>query len=97
VEHGFIEPEAGLAVPDATGRITVYCGGQIPFNDRAMIAASLNVPEERARVINCLIGGVRRKKTSPSDSRCCSRRRQGARLHGFQPEESLLVHPSAMR
>jgi len=34
VEHGFIEPEAGLAVPGADGRITVYCGGQIPFSDR---------------------------------------------------------------
>jgi len=57
VEHGFIEPEAGLAVPEADGRITVYCGGQIPFSDREQIAATLNVPEERIRVINCLIGG----------------------------------------
>lgn len=57
VEHGFIEPEAGLAVPEATGRITVYCGGQIPFGDREQIAATLNVPESQIRVINCLIGG----------------------------------------
>lgn len=57
VEHGFIEPEAGVAVPGPDGRITVYCGGQIPFSDRAQIAASLNVPEEQIRVINCLIGG----------------------------------------
>jgi xanthine dehydrogenase molybdenum-binding subunit len=57
VEHAFIEPEAGLAVPEAGGRITVYCGGQIPFSDREQIAASLNVPEEQIRVINCLIGG----------------------------------------
>lgn len=58
VEHAFIEPEAGLAVPDPTGRITVYCGGQIPFGDRAQIAATLNLPEDRIRVINCLIGGA---------------------------------------
>jgi xanthine dehydrogenase molybdenum-binding subunit len=57
VEHGFIEPEAGLAVPEATGRITVYCGGQIPFGDREQIAATLNVPENQIRVVNCLIGG----------------------------------------
>jgi xanthine dehydrogenase molybdenum-binding subunit len=57
VEHGFIEPEAGLAVPEATGRITVYCGGQIPFGDREQIAATLNVPESQIRVKNCLIGG----------------------------------------
>jgi selenium-dependent xanthine dehydrogenase len=58
VEHAFIEPEAGMAVPDPTGRITVYCGGQIPFGDRSQIAATLNLPEDRVRVINCLIGGA---------------------------------------
>lgn len=57
VEHAFIEPEAALAMPEANGRLTVYCGGQIPFSDREQIAASLNVPEDRVRVINCLIGG----------------------------------------
>src|SRR5262245_17861984 len=58
VEHAFIEPEAGLAIPDPMGRITVYCGGQIPFGDRSQIAATLNLPEDRIRVINCLIGGA---------------------------------------
>jgi len=58
VEHGFIEPEAGLAVPEATGRLTVYSGGQIPFGDRAQIAATLGVPESQIRVVNCLIGGA---------------------------------------
>lgn len=58
VEHAFIEPEAGLAAPDPTGRITVYCGGQIPFGDRSQIAATLALPEDRVRVINCLIGGA---------------------------------------
>ncbi|MFQ5576084.1 MAG: xanthine dehydrogenase family protein molybdopterin-binding subunit, partial [Anaerolineae bacterium] len=57
VEHGFIEPEAGLAVPEASGRITVYCGGQIPFSDREQIAATLNLPQEKIRVVNMLIGG----------------------------------------
>jgi len=57
VEHGFIEPEAALAMPEANGRLTVYCGGQIPFGDRAQIAASLDLPEDRIRVVNCLIGG----------------------------------------
>lgn len=57
VEHGFIEPEAALATPGADGRLTVYCGGQIPFSDREQIAATLNLPEHRVRVVNCLIGG----------------------------------------
>jgi xanthine dehydrogenase molybdenum-binding subunit len=58
VEHGFIEPEAALAVPEANGRITVHAGGQIPFSDRAQIAASLGIADERVRVVNCLIGGA---------------------------------------
>lgn len=58
VEHAFLEPEAGLAVPEANGRITVYSGGQIPFGDRSQIAATLGLPEENIRVINCLIGGA---------------------------------------
>ena len=58
IEHAFIEPEAALAVPGAGGRITVYCGGQIPFSDRRQIAATLGLPEERVRVVNCLIGGA---------------------------------------
>ena len=58
IEHAFIEPEAGLAVPSPDGRITVYCGGQIPFNDRRQIAATLGLPEERVRVVNQLIGGA---------------------------------------
>jgi xanthine dehydrogenase molybdenum-binding subunit len=57
VEHAFLEPEAALAVPEAGGRLTVYAGGQIPFSDRAQIAATLGVPEEQVRVVNCLIGG----------------------------------------
>lgn len=57
VEHAFLEPEAGLAVPEASGRIIVYCGGQIPFGDREQIAATLNVPQDKIRVVNCLIGG----------------------------------------
>jgi xanthine dehydrogenase molybdenum-binding subunit len=96
VEHGFIEPEAGLAVPDATGRITVYCGGQIPFNDRAMIAASLNVPEERVRVINCLIGGAfgGKEDISVQIHVALLAQKTGRPVKMvFSRKESLLVHP----
>jgi xanthine dehydrogenase molybdenum-binding subunit len=58
VEHAFLEPEAGLAIPQPDGRITVYSGGQIPFGDREQIAATLNLPESQIRVVNCLIGGA---------------------------------------
>lgn len=96
VEHGFIEPEAGLAVPDATGRITVYCGGQIPFNDRACIAATLDVPEDRIRVVNCLIGGAFGGKEDPSVqihvALLAQKTKRAVKLV-FSRKESLLVHP----
>ena len=96
VEHAFIEPEAALAVPDATGRITVYCGGQIPFNDRACIAASLNVPEENIRVVNCLIGGAFGGKEDPiiqiHVALLAHKTKRPVKLV-FTRKESLLAHP----
>jgi xanthine dehydrogenase molybdenum-binding subunit len=96
VEHAFIEPEAALAVPDATGRITVYGGGQIPFNDRACIAASLNVPEENIRVVNCLIGGAFGGKEDPviqiHVALLAHKTKRPVKLV-FSRKESLLVHP----
>ncbi len=96
VEHAFIEPEAGLALPDATGRITVYCGGQIPFNDRACIAASLNVPEENIRVVNCLIGGAFGGKEDPSVqihiALLAQKTKRPVKIV-LSRRESLLVHP----
>lgn len=96
VEHAFIEPEAGLAVPEANGRITVYCGGQIPFSDRSQIAATLNLPEEKVRVINCLIGGGFGGKEDASVQvhvalAAWATKRPVKMV--FSRKESLLVHP----
>ena len=99
VEHGFIEPEAGMALPSvagADGRITVYCGGQIPFNDRRQIAASLDVPEENIRVINCLIGGAFGGKEDVSVQIHIALLAQATGRPVkmvFSRKESLLVHP----
>ncbi|RME77026.1 MAG: aldehyde oxidoreductase [Chloroflexi bacterium] len=96
VEHGFIEPEAGLAVPEADGRITVYCGGQIPFSDRAQIAATLNVPEEQIRVVNTLIGGAFGGKEDVTVQIHIALLAQVTRRPVkmvFSRKESLLVHP----
>ena len=96
IEHGFIEPEAGVAVPDPTGRITVYCGGQIPFGDRAQIAASLNVPESSIRVVNCLIGGGFGGKEDVSVQILVALAAQHtgrAVKMVFSRKESLLFHP----
>ncbi|GIK42587.1 MAG: selenium-dependent xanthine dehydrogenase [Chloroflexota bacterium] len=96
VEHAFIEPEAGLAVPEANGRITVYCGGQIPFGDRSQIAATLNVPEEKIRVVNCLIGGAFGGKEDVSVQIHIALLAQATKRPvkmTFSRKESLLFHP----
>lgn len=96
VEHAFIEPEAGLAVPEATGRITVYCGGQIPFGDRSQIAATLNMPEEQIRIVNCLIGGAFGGKEDVSVqvhvALAAWVTRRPVKMV-FSRKESLMVHP----
>jgi xanthine dehydrogenase molybdenum-binding subunit len=96
VEHGFIEPEAGVAVPGVDGRIVVYCGGQIPFSDRRQIAASLNVPETDVRVINCLIGGAFGGKEDVSVQIHVALLAQATGRPVkmvFSREESIRVHP----
>ncbi len=96
VEHGFIEPEAGLAISGADGRITVYCGGQIPYNDRRQIAASLAIPEDRIRVINCLIGGAFGGKEDVSVqihiALLALKTNRPVKMV-FSRKESMLVHP----
>jgi selenium-dependent xanthine dehydrogenase len=57
-DHAFMEPEAAVGLIDGEGRMVVYVGSQIPFSDRAQIAASLALPEDRVRVIQTKVGGA---------------------------------------
>lgn len=56
-EHGYIEPEAALAVPGGDGRVTVYASCQSPFHLRGHIAANLGIPAARVRVVQAYTGG----------------------------------------
>ncbi|MDZ4241695.1 MAG: xanthine dehydrogenase family protein molybdopterin-binding subunit, partial [Candidatus Omnitrophota bacterium] len=56
-EHAYIEPEAGLGIASADGRVTVYSPTQFPFENRRLIAASLNVLDEQVHMICTPIGG----------------------------------------
>ncbi|MBL8058295.1 MAG: molybdopterin-dependent oxidoreductase, partial [Anaerolineales bacterium] len=56
-EHAFLEPECAIGVPEPNGRLTVYVGSQIPYQDRSQIARCLGVPDEQVRVVGTLIGG----------------------------------------
>ena len=56
-EHAFLEPECAIGRVTDDGRIEVYAGSQIQYEDRRQIAASLAIPESQVRVIGTLIGG----------------------------------------
>lgn len=57
-EHAFLETEAGVAYYDESGVLTLCVGGQNPFKDRQQLALSLNLPEEKIRVLHPMMGGA---------------------------------------
>ena len=56
-DHAFLEPECSIAVPLADGRMEIYVGSQIPYQDRTQVARVMGWPEERVRVVGQLMGG----------------------------------------
>ncbi|MGQ9832369.1 MAG: molybdopterin-dependent oxidoreductase [Candidatus Villigracilaceae bacterium] len=95
-DHAFLEPECSIAVPKPDGRMEVYVGSQIPYQDRTQVARALGWPEERVRIVGQLMGGGFGGKEDIS-----------AQIHAallanvtgrpvkllFDRRESLLVHP----
>ncbi len=58
VEHIFLQPEAGLSYIEEDGTLTVVLATQYPHYDREEVAKTLNLPEEKVRIINTAIGGA---------------------------------------
>ncbi len=56
VEHAYIEPEAGYALPEGDG-VTVHACTQAPVMDRESLAAILNLPESAVRIVPAGVGG----------------------------------------
>jgi xanthine dehydrogenase molybdenum-binding subunit len=56
-DHAFIEPECSIAVPTPEGRMEVYVGSQIPYQDRLQVARALGWDESRVRIVGQLMGG----------------------------------------
>jgi selenium-dependent xanthine dehydrogenase len=56
-DHAFLEPECSIAVPLPDGRMEIYVGSQIPYQDRTQVARVMGWPEERVRVVGQLMGG----------------------------------------
>ena len=56
-DHAFMEPECSIAVPTQDGRMAVYVGSQIPYQDRSQIAHVMGWDESRIRIIGQKMGG----------------------------------------
>jgi len=56
-DHAFLEPECSIAVPLADGRMEIYCGSQIPYQDRTQVARVMGWEETRIRIVGQLMGG----------------------------------------
>ncbi|MEI7848597.1 MAG: molybdopterin cofactor-binding domain-containing protein, partial [Chloroflexota bacterium] len=56
-DHLFMEPECSIAVPLEDGRMEIYVGSQIPYQDRTQVSRALGWQEERVRIVGQLMGG----------------------------------------
>ena len=59
VEHAYIEPEAGFAVPDGDGpgTMVIHASTQAPYMDRDEVARVLGVAPAKVRIIPTACGG----------------------------------------
>jgi CO/xanthine dehydrogenase Mo-binding subunit/aerobic-type carbon monoxide dehydrogenase small subunit (CoxS/CutS family) len=57
VEHAYLEPESALAHWDEESGLTLQAPTQSPFELRRQLAAILNLPQEKIRVIVTPLGG----------------------------------------
>jgi xanthine dehydrogenase molybdenum-binding subunit len=96
MEHAFLEPECSIAVPLPDGRMEIYVGSQIPYQDREQIARVLGWPEERVHVVGQLMGGgFGGKEDIAGQIHAALLARATGRPVKllFDRHESLLVHP----
>ncbi len=95
-DHLFMEPECSLAVPLPDGRMEVYVGSQIPYQDRTQVARALGWPEERVRIVGQLMGGGFGGKEDITgqihSALLANATGQPVKLL-FDRHESLIVHP----
>ncbi len=56
-DHAFLEPECSIGVPLPDGRMEIYVGSQIPYQDREQVARVMGWPQERVRIVGQLMGG----------------------------------------
>lgn len=57
VEHGYLEPEAGIGLIDENGILTVYAPTQFPFEVKEQLPKIFDIPEDKTRTIVTPLGG----------------------------------------
>ena len=92
VEHAYLEPEAAVAKPGDDGVISIWTASQGSYAFREMIAASLNLPLDRVRVIYTPAGGAFGGKEEPTVQIHCA---LGALLTG-RPVKMVLTRPESL-
>ncbi|HCU56814.1 MAG TPA: aldehyde oxidoreductase [Anaerolineaceae bacterium] len=96
MDHAFMEPECSLAEPLPDGRMAVYVGSQIPYDDRHQVAAALGVPDEQVRIVGQTMGGGFGGKEDISGQIHSALLAQATGKPVkllFDRKESMLVHP----
>jgi xanthine dehydrogenase molybdenum-binding subunit len=96
IEHGFLEPEATVAVPNADGTLHVYSGGQGVWDDRNQIASVLGVDAERVTVELVTNGGAfggKEDMANQAQTALAAWLLQRPVKCTLSREESLRIHP----
>jgi len=95
-DHAFIEPECSIGVPLPDGRMEIYVGSQIPYQDREQVARVMGWPQERIRIVGQLMGGGFGGKDDVMGqihvAMLANATQRPVKLL-FDRHESLLVHP----
>jgi len=95
-DHAFMEPECSIAVPMPDGRMEVYVGSQIPYQDRTQVARALNWEENQVRIVGQKMGGGFGGKEDIAGqihAALLANVTQRPVKMLFDRRESLLVHP----
>jgi xanthine dehydrogenase molybdenum-binding subunit len=95
-DHAFMEPECSIAVPKPDGRMEIYVGSQIPYQDKTQVARVMGWDESRVRVVGQLMGGGfggKEDVMGQIHSAMLANVTQRPVKLLFDRHESLLVHP----
>ena len=95
-DHAFMEPECSIAVPRPDGRMEIYVGSQIPYQDRSQVARVLGWDENRVRIVGQKVGGGFGGKEDIAGqihSALLANETQRPVKLLFNRHESLMVHP----